>query len=182
MTFLATASKERLQQFCAAAGQNSPADFRPVIQLGMVQHLHHRMDCARFRIVRAVYQAFHSGMHQRACAHGAWFNCSKELAVSQAMVAEVGTGLAKGNNFGVGGGIGVGEVAIPASTNDLAGMNHDRADGDLAGFQGALRRAQGFLHPEFVRGWCWSWVVGHWSLVVGHWSWVIVTGVKARPL
>jgi hypothetical protein len=114
-------------------------------------------------------------MHQCPCAHGTRFNCSKEFAVSQAVVAQVGTGLAEGNDFGVGGGVRVGEVAIPASAHDLTAMNHDSAHGDLARFQGALGGAEGFFHPKFVRG-------RERSLVVGHWLLVVVTGVKARPL
>ena len=100
-------------------------------------------------------------MHQGACAHGARFNCSKELAVSQTVIAQVGARLPQGDNFRVGGGIGIGEVAIPASANDLAGTNYDRPDGNFARFQGTLGGAEGFLHPKFVRD-------GRWALVVGH--------------
>jgi hypothetical protein len=155
--------EERLEQFCAAARQYASADFRPVIQLGVAQHLHHRMDCACFGVVRAVDQSFQPGVHQGAGAHGARFNCSKEFAVSEAVVAQGGAGFSQGDDFRVGGRVAVGEVAIPASTDDLAVMYHDSAHGNLAGFQGALCGAKGFLHPEFVRGW--SWVVGHSSLV-----------------
>jgi hypothetical protein len=156
--FLTTASKERLQKLRAPTGQDSSANFHPVIELGMVQHLHHRTDCARLGVVRAVYQTLHSRVHQSACAHGARFNCSKELAVSQAVITEVRTGLAKRNDFGVGGWVGVGEVTIPASPNDLAGMDHDRAHRDFARFECASGRAKSLFHPEFVGG--------RWSLLV----------------
>ena len=39
----------------------------------------------------------------------------------------------------------------PIEADDFAGMNYDRAHGDLARLQGALGGAKGFLHPEFVR-------------------------------
>jgi hypothetical protein len=91
------------------------------------------------------------------------------------VVAQVRAGLAKGNNFGVGRGVGVGEIAVPAPTDDLAGMNHDRSHGNLACFQGALGGAESFLHPKLVRDW-------GWLLAVGHWSLVMVTGVRAKPL
>ena len=100
-------------------------------------------------------------MHQGTCAHGARFNCSKELAVSQTVIAQVGARLPQGDNFRVGGGIGIGEVAIPASANDLAGTNYDRPDGNFARFQATLGGTEGFLHPKFVRD-------GRWALVVGH--------------
>ena len=38
---LTTISKERLQQFCAAAGQDSAAHLQRVVQLRMIQDLHH---------------------------------------------------------------------------------------------------------------------------------------------
>jgi len=92
------------------------------------------MDCTRFRIVCTVYQAFNPSMHQCSCAHGTRLNCSKELTVSQAMVTQVRTRLSKSDNLSVGGGIGVGEVAIPASANNFAVADDDRAYGDLARF------------------------------------------------
>ena len=118
------------------------------------------MDCARCRIVRAVYHAFHAGMHQGARAHGTRLNCNKQLAVSQAVITQVCSGLAKGDDFGVSGGIEIGDIAIPASTDDLSRVDDDRAYGDLARFQCALGRAEGFFHPELVGG-RWLFVVSH---------------------
>jgi hypothetical protein len=68
------------------------------------------------------------------------------------MVAELRTGLAKGDNFSVGCGVGVGEVAIPALAYDLALMDDDGTDRNLARFERALRRPKGLFHPEFVAG------------------------------
>src|SRR5271170_411714 len=139
------------------------------------------MDCACFRVVRAVNQAFQPRMHQRTCTHGARFNCSKELAVSQAVVTEVCTGLAQSDNFGVGSGVGVGQVAIPASTDDLAGTNYDRSHRDLARFQGALGGAKSFLHPELVGGDTGRLFVDRlWSLWHGRCSYCIGSG-NCRP-
>jgi hypothetical protein len=108
------------------------------------------MDCARFWIVSAVYQAFYPCMHQSTCAHGAGLNRGKQFAISQAVVAQVRAGLAEGNNFGVGGGVGVGDIAIPASTYDLAGMHDHCADWNFARFQRSLCGAESLFHPEFV--------------------------------
>ena len=136
-----------------------------MIQARVVQHLHHRMDGPCFRVVRPVHYALYPGMYQSACAHRARLNCSKELAVSQTVVTQVRTRLAKGDDFSVGRGIGVGKIAIPASADDLARMDHDSTHGNFARFQRALGRAQGFLHPEFIRGNRGLLVVGHSSLV-----------------
>jgi hypothetical protein len=59
----------------------------------------------------------------------------------------------------VGSGIGVGKIAIPSSTDDLAVVNHDGADGNITGFERALGGTESFFHPEFVVGRWWS-VVG----------------------
>ena len=116
----------------------------------MIQDLHHRTDGACFRVIRAVDQAFQPGMNQRARAHGARFNCSKQFAAFQAMVAEGGTGFAQGDDLGMGGGIGVGEIAVAAASDDFAVANDHRADRNFTRFKRALGRAQSFLHEEFV--------------------------------
>ena len=116
----------------------------------MIQHLHHRTDGASFRVIGAVNQAFEPGMDQRACAHRARFNCSKQLAVFQAMVAESGTGFTQRDDLGVGGGIAISEVAIAASADDLAAAHHDRAHRNFSRLQRALSGAESFLHEKFV--------------------------------
>ena len=153
-TFRPSVPEEGLQQLGTTTRQHASAYFHSMIQLGMVQHLHHRMDCARFWIVSAVYQAFYPCMHQSTCAHGAGLNRGKHFAIFQAVVAQVRTGLAQGNNFGMGGGVGVDEAAIPASTYNLAGMHDHCADWNLARFQRSLCGAQSLFHPEFVGDSC----------------------------
>ena len=69
------------------------------------------------------------------------------------MVTQSGTGFAQGDDLGVGCGVAVGEVAIPAAADDAVSAYDDCAHGNFAGFEGALGAAQGFLHPEFVVGW-----------------------------
>jgi hypothetical protein len=89
-------------------------------------------------------------MHHGAGAHGARFNCNKQVASGEAMVAERGTGFAQGYDFSVSGGIVVGDVAVPSAADDALIMDDYGSDGDFSGFEGALGGAQGFLHPEFV--------------------------------
>jgi len=50
------------------------------------------------------------------------------------------------------GGVGIGDVAVPAAAHDASVADDDGAYRDLAGFEGALGRAQGFFHPQFVGG------------------------------
>jgi hypothetical protein len=68
------------------------------------------------------------------------------------MVTQSCTGFAQGDDFGVGGGVAVGEVAIPAAANDAVSAHDYSAYRNFAGFEGALGGAQSLLHPEFVVG------------------------------
>ena len=108
-------------------------------------------------------------MDQRACAHGARFNCSKQLTVPEAVVTNQYTSFAESNDLGVGRGIAAGKVAIPALGDDCAGGDNNRAHRDFPGFEATLGGAESGFHEEFVwrvggRG---RTVIGHWSLVVG---------------
>jgi len=121
-----------------------------MVQLRMMQHLHHRLNCARLGIVGAVNQAFDSGVHHRTGAHGAGFDCNKQIAVHQSMVTRRRTRVAQGHDLGMSGGIVVGDVAIPSAADDAAIAHDHGSDRNLSGFQRALGGAQGFFHPQFV--------------------------------
>ena len=132
-----------------------------MVQAGVIEHRKHRMHSARFRIVRAVDQPANASMNQSPCAHGARFNCSKQLAVGQTVVTKIATGLAESQDLGMRGGIVVGNVAIPTAADDTSVAHDDCADRHFSHFERALRRPQGFFHPEFVRG------SGQWSVANG---------------
>jgi hypothetical protein len=66
------------------------------------------------------------------------------------MVTNGSTGLAQGDDLGVCGRIGLGDIAVPSAAYDLAVADDDGADRDLSYLQSALGAAQGFFHPEFV--------------------------------
>src|SRR5437867_11717788 len=69
------------------------------------------------------------------------------------MVADAGSGFAKGSDFSVSRGIRIGKVAVPASTNDLVLEDDNCSDGDFVGLESTLGTAQGFFHPRLVIGW-----------------------------
>jgi hypothetical protein len=66
------------------------------------------------------------------------------------MVADGITGFAQGHNFGVGRGIRVGKVTVPASPDDATITNDHGSDRYLASLQGALRAPESLQHPEFI--------------------------------
>ena len=121
-----------------------------MVRGGVVNYGQDRMNGSCFGIIRSVHQAADAGMKQRTRAHGARLNCSKQFAAAQTMVAEDLTGRAQGDDFGMGGGIVVGQVAIVALRDDAAVADDDRADRHFAGFERTLGSAKGFFHPQFV--------------------------------
>ena len=106
-------------------------------------------------------------MHHGAGAHRARFNCSKQVALFQAVVTNGCTGLAQGNDLGMGAGVGVCEIAVPAAAHNLTVIYHDRAYWHLPGIQRSLGGAESFLHPEFVGVGRRLFALGHELIVAG---------------
>jgi len=89
-------------------------------------------------------------MNDRSGTHGARLNCSKQFTVAETVITYGTSGFAQGDDFGVGSGVAVGEIAIPSATDDAAIADYDRSDRHIARFERTLRTAEGFLHPEFI--------------------------------
>src|SRR6266576_3771607 len=75
-------SKELLQDFRGTSCQYTAANFDPMIQLRMIQHLQSRMNGACLRVIRTKYQTSNAGMNHRSRTHGAWFNCNKQITAA----------------------------------------------------------------------------------------------------
>jgi hypothetical protein len=161
----ATLPEERLNNFCAAARQHSGSNFHLMVQLGVVEQAGDRVNGPSFRVIRPVNQAPNAGMNQRPGAHRARLNCSKELAVSQTVVAKDGAGGTQGYDLGVRGGVVVGQVPVPAPADQLPGAYDDRSYRHFAHLQSALGGGKSLLHPEFVGS-------GRGSGLVGCVGWV----------
>src|SRR6202042_3460765 len=85
-------------------------------------------------------------------AHGARFNCSKQLAAAEPVITDVLPGLAQCHDFSVRSGIVIVKITIPSTSNDTA-LAHDHcSDRPLPGLEGALGATEGLFHPELVRG------------------------------
>jgi hypothetical protein len=145
--FLSLFAEKFLQHFRAAACQHAFPNLHNMVQLGMIQDRNHRMHGTRLGIIRAIDQALHTGVDQRASAHGAGFNRGKQFALRQTMVADCATGLAQRNHFSVRGWVGVADVAIPPASDDTIAAYYDGAHRHLSGLESALGAAQRFFHP-----------------------------------
>jgi hypothetical protein len=148
--FLPPASKEILQYLRATPRQHSSPNRHAMVQLGVVQHLHHRLDGTRFGVVRAVYQALQPGVHHGAGTHGARLNCNKQLAVLQAVIAKRGARGTQRDDLCMSGRIALREVLVSTAAHDFSFADHDRSHRNLPGVERALRRTESFFHEELV--------------------------------
>jgi hypothetical protein len=121
-----------------------------VVQLRMIQYFHHGPNRSSLGIVRAVNQALDAGMDQSSGAHCARFNCSKELAVGQSVVAHGGASVTQRHNLSMCCGIAIADVAIPSPACDAPVAHHDCTNRHLARFQRALGATQRFFHKKFI--------------------------------
>ena len=121
-----------------------------MIQLRVIQHLHDRVDRARLGIIRAVNQPLDPRMNQRAGTHRARLNCSKQLAVAQAMVTNDCTGFAQRHDLRVGSRICAGKILVPSSGNHTPLAHDDGTHWDLPDVECALCGAERFFHEKFV--------------------------------
>src|SRR6185312_13057603 len=94
-------AKEVAQNLRTSLAQHSSRDFHLMIELRMVQNIHHRIDSARFRIRCAVDQPFQTGVYHRASAHRARLNDHVNLAALEPMVSELCSGGSQSDDLGV---------------------------------------------------------------------------------
>ena len=116
----------------------------------MIYDLHHGTHRACLGIVRTIHQPLEAGVHESASAHRAGFDRHEKLAPFQSMVADCRARFAQCNDLSVGGGVGVGNIAVPSAAHDAAIAYHDCADGDFSCFEGTLGTAESFFHPQFI--------------------------------
>jgi hypothetical protein len=121
-----------------------------MIQTGVIHYLQNRMDGACFWVIGSIHQTTDASMNCSSRAHGARLNCSKKFAVAEAVIAEGASGFAQSYYFSVSGGVAVGEIAIPSSSDNGPFGDHDCSYGDFACLQRTPGTAEGLFHPELV--------------------------------
>jgi len=139
-----------LQHFRAASSEHPATNFNSMIQLRMIQDLHHRADGPSFWIVRAIDQALDAGMHHRTGTHGARFNCNKQLTLAQTMVTNGFTRFTQRDDLGMRCRIRINNVTIPSASDDAPFAHNDCPYGHFSDFERALGTPKRLLHPEFV--------------------------------
>src|SRR4029077_6158238 len=119
-------AKESLQHIPTAGCQHASLDLHSMVQLRVVEYLHHRVDRTSLGIVGAIHQPLDTRVNQGSRAHGARLNCSKQITVSQSMVAQDGARFTQGSDLGVRSWVSARQVAIPPLCDHTAFANQDR--------------------------------------------------------
>ncbi len=121
-----------------------------MIEMRIVNDLHHRMYCAGFGVVGPINQTLDACVHHGSGTHRAWFNCNKEFTASKPVVTKECTCLSQGEYLGMRCRVRISDVAVPSPADDLSSRNNNRADRNLAHLQSSLSTAESFFHPKFV--------------------------------
>ena len=108
------------------------------------------MNSPSFWIVRSIDQALDASMHYRTSAHGARFNCNKQLTLAQTMVTNGLTCFTQRDDLGMRRWIRINNVPIPSASDDVPFAHNDSPHGHFSDFERALGTPKRLLHPEFV--------------------------------
>ena len=123
---LAFAAEEVLEEFGAFIGEDACGDLHLMVEAGMVQDLEDGAGGASLGIAGAVDQSRDAGVNERSGAHGAWFDGGIDGAagIAQTMVPQPGGGQAQGDDFSMGGGIVIEQVAVMARADDFTILDY----------------------------------------------------------
>lgn len=133
MTRCAAFLEKPLQLRAAFIFKNTAFDFADVVVvLRMASEVKGAAAGTRAQVVSAKDEAVDARVYQRAGAHGAGFEGDVEGRAAQSVVGKGSPRRAQGEDFGVGGGIMVGDGAVVRGGDNLAARNNQRADGDFA--------------------------------------------------
>ena len=128
MQRLATAGfEEAYDQFRTLRRQYALHYFHPMIEKFRIGNSEFTANASEAEIARAKNQPADACAHQSARAHDAWFQSGIKRTAFDAVVSQGLRGLPQGDDFGMRGGIVILDWPVPASADDLAIQNHDRA-------------------------------------------------------
>ncbi len=144
----AAGAEEVREEGAALFGEDGREDFDAVVEGGVVEDGERAAAGAGLGVGGGVEEAADARVKNGAGAHGAGLERGVEVAVEQAVVAEGAAGGAEGEDFGVGGGVLIGNDAIVGSSDDLIFKDDDGAYGDFACSLGEVGLGDGFAEVE----------------------------------
>jgi hypothetical protein len=140
-------SPEKPLQYLATLNfSHAASDFALVIQRWHLEQIDHAAGPAGLRIRAAVDDAAKPGLHDRSCAHRAWFLGDIEIAVVQSPVVHDTFGLRDCQYLCVCRGIFQDFHLVPCAGDDLCVPDNHGADRNFILRFGFLRLSQSFAH------------------------------------
>ena len=133
----------------AFVGQDAADDLDPVVPAVIGQNVEMRTDGAELGVGRAEAERSDARQENRAGAHGARLERDEKVAAFETPVVEALSGLAQGENLGVGGRVAQGHAAVVAATDGGFARDDDGADRDFVFGGGELGLRERLAHPRF---------------------------------
>src|SRR6185437_13754743 len=143
---LSPLAKEFTQHLCGLFFHHSRRHFHLVIEARMIQYFEHRSSRSSFRILGTAHKPRQPRMDHRSRAHRARLQRHVELAAGQAIVVECLCRGSHGDNLRMSRGLQIAQNPVLPAPDDLAFVNHNRANRHLAGSAGRMRLGEGFTH------------------------------------
>ncbi len=131
-------------------GENAGGDFDAVVELRMVEDGETGADGAAFHVICAVDEAGDARLDHSPGAHGAGLDGDVESRVEEAVIFDFLRGGAEGDDFGVGGGVAIGDGTVAGAGDDAAFVDDDGTDGDFTAIGGEAGFFQRGLHEGDV--------------------------------
>lgn len=126
-----------------------------MVEPGLSKEIRLRLCHAGTRLGRTIDQARHARVDDRTGTHQARFQGHEEGAAFQPIITQTRTGIAKGENLGMGTGIVTAEGGIESGTDDFASRgDYDRSHWHLTGIKAFPSLIQGSMHVEFITAQC----------------------------
>jgi hypothetical protein len=127
-------------------GAHACSDFDAVIGTVVAQNFEAGTDCAAFGLICAVDETGYTRLDHCPGTHRAGFDGDVKRGAEQAVIADSEGRVTKRENFGVGGGVAMGNRAVSSACNDFFVENEDGTDGDLAALGGLASFGERFGH------------------------------------
>jgi hypothetical protein len=143
-------SEKAPQDFPALFFQHSRCNVHPMVQSIIRKQPIERFHGPCLRILRAVYQASHSGLKERSRTHGARFKGCIKRAVQETVISSFCRPFPNRQHFGMGGGIAKGYRPISAPADHFPRVDQNRPDRDFPFFSRPPCFFEGHSHEPFI--------------------------------
>ena len=142
--------EETLEKFHGLLGKHARSDVNAMVGAFVAQDFKTGAYRAAFGLIGAVHQAGDAGLNHRAGAHGAGFDGDVESGAEQAVVAGFQGGVTQGQNFGVRGGIAMGDGAVSSACDNFVIDDEYCANGNFSAFGRLAGFLKGLGHEDVI--------------------------------